>query len=82
MQKLLFDFLRQIFKSKTITVNVIVISAFTVYLNFIGIKLTPEENEMLIKVVPLMLGGVNVVLRFFTKKPWKDKNNIVQRRCT
>ena len=57
-------------KSKTINVNTLLTLAIVTVANTYGIPLTPVEAATLI---PLLYGVVNIILRFFTKKPLPEK---------
>ena len=57
-------------RSKTINVNTILTIVIVAVANTYGLPLTPAEAATLI---PLLYGVVNIILRFFTKKPLPEK---------
>ena len=75
---LIFELLGQLAKSKTITLNALIIGVAVVGLKFYGIELTPAETETAMAAVAVLLGLVNIVLRFFTNKPLMEKENLME----
>lgn len=57
-------------KSKTINVNTLLTIAIVTVANTYGIPLTPVEAAT---IIPILYGGVNAILRFFTKQPLPEK---------
>jgi uncharacterized membrane protein (DUF441 family) len=68
--------MRQVVKSKTMTVNAIVFSLLVAYLNFKGIDLSPEELQLTGSLIAGVWFGINVFLRSITKKPLMEKKNL------
>lgn len=62
-------------KSKTVNVNTILTGIIVMAANTYGLPLTPVEAATLI---PLLYGVVNIVLRFFTKKPLPEKGIVIE----
>lgn len=58
-------FIKKIFKSKTIDFNAIA-TALIPILSVLGVEIGATE-------VGIIFGFVNIILRFWTKKPLKDK---------
>ncbi|MBC8459648.1 MAG: hypothetical protein H8D67_16785 [Deltaproteobacteria bacterium] len=58
-------FIKKIFKSKTIDFNAIA-TALIPLLSVLGVEIGATE-------VAIIFGFVNIILRFWTKKPLKDK---------
>lgn len=78
IQKTILNFLKQITKSKTITINTIILAAVVAYFKFSGVTLEPNEINSVIEVIALIITGVNIALRFVTKKPLKEKTKLME----
>jgi len=75
---LIFDILKQMSRSKTVTLNVLIVGLIVALLKFKGISLTPEETQIAVEATAVLLGIVNVGLRFVTKKPIMDKEKLME----
>jgi uncharacterized membrane protein YvlD (DUF360 family) len=63
------DFIIKILKSKTININALVVAIFAM-LSAVGVQI-PEE--MSTTIVAIVMGVVNILLRFVTKDAIADK---------
>lgn len=75
-RELLFNVLGQLTKSKTVTVNALILGIVIAVLNFKGIELSAEELAIVGSVISAAWFGVNVFLRSITKKPLMEKNSL------
>ena len=77
-RNLIFGLFAQLAKSKTVAANVLIVGVVTTYLKFKGVTLTPEETEIAFAAAAVAISGINIVLRFFTKKPLMEKTKLLE----
>jgi uncharacterized membrane protein (DUF441 family) len=77
-RKLIFSLLSQVSKSKTVTLNALIVGFVITFLGFKGIDLSAQEAETLLGAVTIAISGVNIFLRFITKKPLMEKTKLME----